>query len=143
MTTDDTVDLLTYVHPADGSVIPDDITAAALQAAIEVFQRRQTPPSAAVSSWHARDHFTQVWVVSAASRQKPLKFDEWLATIQTPANRQRLEATANVWDEAQAAAAKVVMERMPGLKVETWVFERVPTLEKRRISADRRKEQRF
>jgi hypothetical protein len=68
MTTDDGADLLTYVHPADGSVVPDEITHAALQAAVNVFTSRQIAPAAAVSSWHARDHFTQAWVTSASTR---------------------------------------------------------------------------
>ena len=143
MTTDDSTDLLTYVHPADGSVVPDEITHAALQAAVNVFTSRQIAPAAAVSSWHARDHFTQAWIASASTRQKPLRFDEWLSTIQTPANSQRMEAAAKVWDDAQAAAAKVVLERMPGMQIDAWVFERVPSSEKRRTAAARRREQRL
>lgn len=143
MTTDDSTDLLTYVHPADGSVVPDEITHDALRAAVSVFMSRQISPAAAVSSWHARDHFTQAWVASAATRQKPVRFDEWLATMQTPANSKRMEAAAKVWDDAQAAAAKVVMDRIPGMQIDTWVFERVPSPEKRQNAAVRRREQRF
>lgn len=143
MTTDDSVDLITFVHPADGSVVPFEITEEALKAAVAVFMGRNIGPAVAASAWHTRDHFTQLWVATAPSRQKPLGFGEWLATFQPPAASQRMDAAAQAWDDAQAAAAKAVKDRMPDAATDAWVFERVPTAEKRQTAAERRRGERF
>ncbi len=143
MTTDDSVDLITFVHPADGSVVPHEITEEALKAAVAVFMGRNIGPAAAASAWHTRDHFTQLWVATAPQRQKPMKYSEFLATFQPPAASQRMDAAAQAWDDAQAAAAKAVADRMPGAATDAWVFERVPTPEKRKVAAARRRAERF
>jgi len=143
MTTGDDIDLLSFVHPPDGSVIADELVEAALKAAVAVFVTRQIEPAAAISAWHARDHFTRMWIASSTARKKPLTYTEWLATIQPPAASQRMEATANAWDEAQAAAAKIVQSALPDKPLDHWMIERVPSLERRHAAATRRLVERF
>ena len=51
--------------------------------------------------------------MSASTRSSPLSFDDYLATIQ-PANASKgMKLVAQAWDEAQAAATKAVLKRVP------------------------------
>jgi len=143
MTTDDNADLLTFIHPANGPDIPHEVTQEALRAAYDVFFRRQIMPAAAISAWHARDQYTQTWVLSAPIRPAPLSFDEYLATIQPPNVSQGMKAAAQIWDDAQEAATKAVLKRVPTARFVDWLFERVPSPDQRRRADVRRRSERF
>jgi len=142
MTTDDNSDLLTFIHPSSGPDIPHAVTQEALRAAIDVFQTRNIMSAAAISAWHARDQHTQVWVMSASTRPSPLSFDDYQATIQSPSASQLMMAAAQAWDDAQEAATKAVLKRVPNARSVDWYFERVPSPEQRRRADARRRSER-
>jgi len=143
MTTDDNSDLLTFVHPVSGPEIPYEVTQEALRAAIDVFVTRNIMSAAAISAWHARDLHTQLWLMSASTRPSPISFDDYLAKIQPPNASQGMKAAAQIWDDAQAAATKAVLKRVPNAQSGDWYFERVPSPEQRRRADARRRSERI